>query len=108
MENFWSRLLWIMAFFSVIFGVAQMQLSVHGGVVSIIGALLMVPFVADRAGRLMGRLWWSPPIVGFLVATLVGPIVTFSTAPTLEELLERSTVLQHLSHGPVQATQQAA
>lgn len=90
MENFWSRLLWITAGFSIIFGVAQMQLSIHGGGVTILGALLMVPPVTAWLGRRAGQLWWAPPIVGFLVATLIGPIVTFATAPGLEEILSRS------------------
>lgn len=90
MENFWSRLLWITAVFSIIFGIAQMQLSVHGGVVTMLGAILMAPPVTDWTGKLAGRLWWAPPIVGFLIATLIGPIVTFATAPSLEEILARS------------------
>lgn len=97
MENFWSRLLWIMAVFSVIFGFAQMQLSIQGGLVSIAGAVLMVPLISSWAGRLMGPLWWAPPIAGFLIATMVGPIVTFSTAPTLEEILDRSAQRQAVS-----------
>lgn len=87
MENFWSRLLWITAVFSIIFGVAQMQLSVHGGAVTMLGAVLMAPPVTEWAGKMSGRLWWAPPIVGFLIATLAGPIVTFATAPSLEEIL---------------------
>ncbi|NLC36409.1 MAG: hypothetical protein GX772_08205 [Alcaligenaceae bacterium] len=94
MENFWSRLLWMMAVFSIIFGVALMQLSIYGGAVAIIGAVLMAPPVAAGAGRLMGRLWWAPPIIGFLVVTLAGPIVTFATAPSLEEILAGSALIQ--------------
>lgn len=90
MENFWSRLLWITALFSVVFGIAQMQLSVQGGVVSMVGAMLMLPPVSDWMGRRAGPLWWAPAIAGFLIATLIGPIVTFATAPSLEEILMRS------------------
>lgn len=93
MENFWSRLLWMMAVFSIVFGVALMQLSIYGGAVAIIGAVLMMPPVAEGVGRLMGRLWWAPPIVGFLVVTLAGPIVTFATAPSLEEFLAGSALI---------------
>lgn len=94
MENFWSRLLWIMAVFSTVFGVALMQLSIYGGAVAIAGAMLMAPPVAGWMGRLAGKLWWAPPIAGFLIATLAGPIVTFATAPSLEEILSGSARLQ--------------
>lgn len=94
MENFWSRLLWIMALFSAGFGVALMQLSIYGGLVAMAGALLMAPPVAGWMGRWMGRLWWAPPIAGFLVATLAGPITTFATAPSLEEILAGSAQIQ--------------
>jgi len=92
MENFWRTLLWIMATFSAAFGVALMWLSVYGGAVSLVGAALMAPPVSDGMGRLVGKLWalCAPPIAGFLIATLLGPIVTFATAPSLEEILARS------------------
>lgn len=93
MENFWSTMLWIMAAFSLVFGVALMPLSVYGGAVSLVGAVLMVPPVSNALGRLVGRLW-APPIVGFLIATLAGPIVTFATALSLEEVLDRSAQRQ--------------
>lgn len=89
MENFWSRLLWITAAFSIIFGIAQMQLSVQGGGVTMAGAALMVPPFSAWLGKRSGRLWWAPPIVGFLIATLIGPIVTFATAPGLEAFVAR-------------------
>lgn len=82
-------MLWIMAAFTVVFGIGLMPLSVYGGVVSLVGAVLMVPPVANFIGRLVGKLW-VPPIAGFLIATLAGPIVTFATALSLEEILERS------------------
>lgn len=94
MENFWSRLLWIMVVFSLVFGVTLMQLSIYGGLVAIAGAVLMAPPVAGWTGRLMGRLWWAPPIAGFLIATLAGPITTFATAPSLEEILAGSAQIQ--------------
>ena len=94
MENFWSRLLWITALFSIVFGVGLMQLSIYGGAVAIAGAVLMMPPVTDWTGRLLGKLWWAPPIVGFLIATLMGPIITFATAPGLEEILARSAQIQ--------------
>jgi len=92
MENFWSILLWIMAGFCLLFGLGLMPLSVQGGAVTLVGAFLMVPPISDRAGRVIGRLW-LPPIVGFIVATMVGPIVTFATAISLEEVLARSPLL---------------
>jgi len=94
MESFWSRLLWIMAIFSIVFGISLMQLSVYGGVVAMAGAVLMLPPVGRVMGRMMGRLWWAPPIAGFLVATLMGPIITFATAPSLEEMLAGSPQAQ--------------
>ena len=83
-----------MAVFSLVFGFALMQLSLYGGLVAIVGAVLMAPPVAGWAGRLMGRLWWAPPIAGFLIATLAGPITTFATAPSLEEILAGSAQIQ--------------
>src|SRR5690554_2671145 len=94
MENFWSRLLWIMAIFSAVFRVALMRLSIYKRLVAIAGALLMAPPVADWIGRWMGRLWWAPPFAGFLIATLAGPITTFATAPSLEEILAGSAQIQ--------------
>lgn len=93
MENFWSTMLWIMAAFSLVFGVALMPLSVYGGAVSLLGAVLMAPPVSNALGRLVGKPW-APPIVGFLIATLAGPIVTFATALSLEEVLDRSAQRQ--------------
>lgn len=89
MENFWRNMLWIMAAFTVVFGFALMPLSVYGGAVSLVGAVLMAPPVSNWTGRLVGKLW-APPIAGFLIATLAGPIITFATALSLEEILERS------------------
>ena len=85
MDNFWRNLLWIMAFFSVLFGFGLMTLSVVGGWVTLAGAVLLTPPASSWVGSLIGP-QWAPPILGFIVAMFAGPIVALNTAPSAEEV----------------------
>ncbi len=85
MDNFWRNLLWIMAFFSVLFGLGLMTLSVTGGWVTVAGAVMLSPPASGFLGRAVGRLW-APPILGFMIAMFAGPIVALATAPSAEEV----------------------
>jgi len=85
MDNFWRNLLWIMAFFSVLFGLGLMTLSMAGGWVTMAGAVLLSPPASGWVGRFIGP-QWAPPILGFIVAMFAGPIVALNTAPSADEI----------------------
>ncbi|MHC3921743.1 hypothetical protein ACI0FW_00633 [Alcaligenes nematophilus] len=89
MKKLMDAILSILAVLVGVFGVVGLlNFSLLGGAVFLVAAAMLFPPVGRKIAKLSGRPWLSP-VVGLLLAFLIGPVAVALTAPSAEEVAAR-------------------